>query len=62
MISKQIVEKFDGKISLETEQGKGSTFSFTFKLQYVEKRRFPDDQSICSSLIANDLLFAWKPP
>jgi signal transduction histidine kinase len=38
MISKQIAEKFEGKISLETEAGKGSIFSFTFKLQHIEKR------------------------
>ena len=33
MISKQIVEKFDGKIEFHSEEGAGSTFSFTFKLE-----------------------------
>lgn len=32
MISKLIVEKFDGKILFESEKNKGSTFTFTFKL------------------------------
>jgi signal transduction histidine kinase len=32
MISKQIVEKYDGKISFTSEEDQGSTFMFTFKL------------------------------
>jgi len=35
MISKLIVEKFDGKILFESEKNKGSTFTFTFKLKKV---------------------------
>ena len=33
MIAKQIVEKFEGEISFESELGKGSCFKFTFKLK-----------------------------
>jgi signal transduction histidine kinase len=32
MIAKKIVEQFGGKISFESEEGKGSIFMFTFKL------------------------------
>ena len=35
MISKLIVEKFDGKILFESEKNKGSTFTFTFKLKKI---------------------------
>lgn len=31
-ISKKIVEEFGGKIEVQSEFGKGSTFSFTLKL------------------------------
>jgi len=33
MISKQIVEKFEGEILFESEKDQGSTFYFTFKLK-----------------------------
>ena len=32
VISEQIVNKFDGKISFESVPGEGSTFTYTFKL------------------------------
>ena len=35
MISKMIVEEFDGSITFESEEGKGSCFVFMFKLQGV---------------------------
>ena len=37
MISKQIVEKFEGKISFISEPDVGSVFTFTFKLSDSEK-------------------------
>jgi signal transduction histidine kinase len=33
MIARNIVEKFDGKITFKSEKGVGSTFSFSFKLE-----------------------------
>jgi len=43
-ISKNIVEMMDGKIWVESEQGKGSTFSFTFQAKRgaAQKRAFLD--------------------
>jgi signal transduction histidine kinase len=35
MISKSIVENFGGKISFESQEGKGSIFMFTFKLEEI---------------------------
>lgn len=35
MIAQQIVEKFDGSISFNSEYGQGSCFQFAFKL--IEK-------------------------
>ena len=40
MISKLIVEKFDGNITFESEPEEGSKFMFTFKLEQA------DDQSL----------------
>ena len=64
MISKLIVEKFDGSITFESEPGKGSKFMFTFKLEQA------DDQSLQSEssdrqyehiLNNKNLIFNWKP-
>ena len=37
MISKLNVEKFEGEISFESQEGQGSCFTFTFKLKTVIK-------------------------
>ena len=64
MISKLIVEKFDGNITFESEPEKGSKFMFTFKLEQA------DDQSLQSEsshrqyehiLNNKNLIFNWKP-
>ena len=36
MISDLIVTKFNGEISLQSEYNKGSTFTFTFKVEAFE--------------------------
>jgi signal transduction histidine kinase len=33
VIAQQVVEKFNGKVSFTSEEGKGSTFTFTFQLE-----------------------------
>ena len=35
VISERIVSKFDGKITFKSESGKGSNFTFTFKIQII---------------------------
>ena len=37
VISKQIVEKFEGEIFLSSEYGKGSTFTFIILLEDIEE-------------------------
>jgi signal transduction histidine kinase len=62
VISKHIVEAFDGKIQVTSEYGVGSNFTFTFKLnspsdtQYDfsnEKKKFDIDNP--------KLHFYWRP-
>ena len=38
-IAKMITEKFDGKITLDSEVGVGSNFTFKFKLEAEEPAR-----------------------
>jgi hypothetical protein len=65
MISKLIVEKFDGTITFESEYGKGSTFCFSFKIESynVEKELENLDKMHDKSIYLNqlDLAFKWKP-
>ncbi|MDL2263579.1 response regulator [Synergistaceae bacterium OttesenSCG-928-I11] len=44
-ISKSIVEMMGGKFSLETEPGKGSTFSFTIQTAAWKKHDVPDEDA-----------------
>jgi signal transduction histidine kinase/DNA-binding response OmpR family regulator len=39
-ISKRLIEKMDGRITLRSEEGKGSTFQFTVKLQRANEPHF----------------------
>lgn len=66
VISKQIVEQFEGDIKLESEVGVGSAFTFTFKIYPLEDEIEPDEEQIvlrsqfrCNS---KKLVFKWKPP
>ena len=45
MIARNIVEKFDGKITFKSEKGIGSTFSFSFKLEGETIQNFIDIRS-----------------
>jgi signal transduction histidine kinase len=55
VISKQIVEKFEGKISFESKEDEGSTFMFTFKLrkitENINKNSENPEELNCSKLI-----------
>jgi hypothetical protein len=58
MIAKNIVEKFDGKITFDSEKGKGSTFNFTFKLEEISDK--VESIGKISSFKSNDLEFLDK--
>ena len=60
-IARQIVSKYKGDISVTSELRKGSTFTFSFKLQ-PEERNLDDDESEEENLVNRDtLFFEWKP-
>lgn len=60
MISKQIVEKFDGAITFESQKDKGSLFTFTFKLQNMNTEEvFENSES--NVINHKDLFFNWAP-
>ena len=58
MIAKNIVEKFDGKITFNSEKGKGSTFNFTFKLDEISDK--VESISKMSTFKSNDIDFMDK--
>lgn len=67
VIAKMIVQQFDGDISCTSEEGKGSTFSFTIKLEPIEEGMdmvsMPGtNQKV--NLYGSDsqkLIFKWRP-
>lgn len=56
VISNMLAEKMGGRISLQSEVGKGSTFSFSIRVpyEYGEKDTLPDLQDIKNVLIIDD--------
>ena len=62
MISQLIVKKFDGSVTFDSQEGKGSTFCFTFKLETIE--RFEEDnlqRTQSMHMNQQDLFYKWKP-
>ena len=60
MISKMIVEEFDGSITFESEEGKGSCFVFMFKLQgVVELDAYKSQEN--QFLDSTELVYLWAP-
>ena len=64
VISKQIVEAFGGKISVTSEFGVGSNFTFTFKLNSEDPNSQVDLQRKKIGFDINNpkLHFFWTPP
>lgn len=60
MISKLIVEKFEGNISFTSQEGIGSCFTFTFKLQTALDIKSQDSSGL-QHLDQTYLVFQWKP-
>jgi len=63
VISKQLVERFEGKIWLESEVNVGTTFTFTIHLPsvpYSPSQLYLQDQGevLCNS---DNLVFRWSP-
>lgn len=61
MISKLIVEQFNGNIDFESEPGKGSRFTFTFKLRPTVEQKTFESSIVLHHLDKADLVFQWKP-
>lgn len=61
MISKLIVEQFNGNIDFESEPGKGSRFTFTFKLRPTIEQKTFESSIALNHLDKADLVFQWKP-
>ena len=62
MISDKLVTEFGGKFDLNSEEGVGSTFSFTIKLESLkdmEKKSKSTDGGLCAD--SQNLMFNWIP-
>ena len=63
MISKQIVEKFEGEILFESEKDIGSTFYFTFKLKAkreIEKEQMEILDPRLETLDQCNFIYKWE--
>ena len=58
-LSKKIIEQFGGKIEVESEYGKGSTFKFTMKLIENNHENQIDSCQIPSSYNLNAVMSAY---
>ena len=63
VISEQIVNQFDGQISFISIPGKGSKFTFTFKLEPLETNLNGTQKQMNDKLQFNspNLIFKWIP-
>jgi hypothetical protein len=54
------VEKFDGEIDFQSEEGKGSCFTFTFKLsKMIEDNGYESEES--QYIDKSNMVFKWQP-
>ena len=62
VISKQIVEQFEGDIWVDSTLGEGSTFTFNFKIEPLEE--ITQDSTQMTHFISNSLIlvYKWRPP
>ena len=60
-----ITEKFDGDITLESEVGVGSSFTFKFKLEVEDQAGEQIEQQntgrVVNKLNSETIVFTWKP-
>jgi hypothetical protein len=61
MISKQIVEQFEGKIWVDSEPGFGSTFTFKLKLMDDQNNSGIYLNQIEIPVAKYDYKFLWRP-
>ena len=65
-ISKQIVEQYEGNISLKSKEGEGSSFTFKFKIYPQENHDNNENQSQIQKVSqfksnSRNLVYKWKP-
>lgn len=72
VISELIVGQFGGAVTFESEAGKGSTFTFTFKLKPVQEieddgdrydtpRKDKEEEQVARYLDKAHIVYEWKP-
>ena len=60
-IAKGIVTKFKGQIDVTSELTKGSTFTFSFRLQPEERNKTDEESEEEDYYNRDTLFFEWKP-
>lgn len=65
VIAKQICQQFDGDITIESEVGVGTTFTYQFKLESMNELEQEDqiNEAQVTAIQANskNLIFNWEP-